>query len=112
MIITGSDLATISDVKRFRKFEMKDQGLLRSFLGIGVASSPKGYLLGQSKYAIDILHRARLTNTKTIDTPLELHAKFSASNGVPLENLREYRELVGCLVYIPSISKPILSPPF
>ncbi|XP_058185841.1 uncharacterized mitochondrial protein AtMg00810-like [Rhododendron vialii] len=79
---------------------MKDLGPLRYFLGIEVASSPQGYLLGQSKYIIDILHRACLMDTKTIDTPLELHAKFSASDAVPLGDPTEYRELVGCLVYL------------
>jgi hypothetical protein len=107
MIITGSDVAAISDVKRhlFQEFDMKDLGPLRYFLGIEVASSPQGYLLGQSKYASDILHRAHLTDTKTVDTPLELHAKFSASDGIPLEDPTEYRELVGCLVYL-TVTRP------
>ncbi|XP_058216894.1 uncharacterized mitochondrial protein AtMg00810-like [Rhododendron vialii] len=102
MIITGSDSIAIAEVKShlFHEFEMKDLGPLRYFLGIEAASSPQGYLLGQSKYVTDILHRARLTDTKTVDTPLELHAKFSASDGVPLEDPTEYREFVGCLVYL------------
>ncbi|GFS40400.1 anaphase-promoting complex/cyclosome 2 [Actinidia rufa] len=91
MIITDSDSAAISDVKDhfFREFEMKDLGPLRYFLGIEVASSPKGYLLSQTKYIIDILHRANLT----VDTPLKLHAKFSATDGVLLEDPTLYREL-------------------
>ncbi|XP_058220572.1 uncharacterized mitochondrial protein AtMg00810-like [Rhododendron vialii] len=57
---------------------------------------PIGYLLDQFKYATDIIHRARLTDYKIVDTPLELHAKFSPSDGVPLEDPTEYREL--CLL--------------
>ena len=107
MIITGSDSDAISEVKQhlFSTFEMKDLGPLRYFLGIEVASSPKGYLLSQTKYATDVLHRARFTDNKTVDTPLELHVKFSASDGVPLDDPTEYRELVGCLVYL-TVTRP------
>ena len=110
MIITGSDSAAISDVKDhlFREFEMKDLGPLRYFLGIEVASSPKGYLLSQTKYITDILHRANLTDDKTVDTPLELHAKFSTTDGVLLEDPTLYRELVGCLVYL-TVTRPDIS---
>ncbi|GFS43672.1 hypothetical protein Acr_00g0086360 [Actinidia rufa] len=84
MIITGSDSEAISEVKDhlFREFEMKDFGPLRYFLDIEVASSPKGYLSSQTKYITDIIHRVNLTDDKTVDTPLELHAKFSAIDGV------------------------------
>ncbi|RVW92555.1 hypothetical protein CK203_039445 [Vitis vinifera] len=54
-------------------FEMKNLGALWYFLGIEVASSTKGYLLSWSKYIVDILNQACLTNTKTIDTPLEVN---------------------------------------
>ncbi|GFZ14564.1 hypothetical protein Acr_24g0007540 [Actinidia rufa] len=110
MISTGSDPSAISDVKDhlFREFEMKDLGPLRYFLGIEVASSPKGYLLSQTKYITDIIHRASLTDDKTVDTLLELHAKLSATDGVLLEDATLYRELVGCLVYL-TITRPDIS---
>jgi hypothetical protein len=110
MIITGSDSTAIDEVKRhlFHTFEMKDLGPLRYFLGIEVASSPDGYLLTQTKYVTDILHRAQLTDDKRVDTPIELHAKFSASDGVPLDDPTTYRELVGCLVYL-TVTRPDIS---
>jgi hypothetical protein len=110
MIITGSDSTAIDEVKRhlFHEFEMKDLGPLRYFLGIEVASSSDGYLLTQTKYATDILHRAQLTDDKVVDTPIELHAKFSPSDGVPLADPTEYRELVGCLVYL-TVTRPDIS---
>ena len=51
MIITRSDSNAISEVKHhlFREFETKDLGFLRYFLGIEVASSPKGYLTRVSR---------------------------------------------------------------
>ena len=83
MIITRDDIHGITMVKSklaFR-FSMKDLGLLRYFFIIKVAFSPKGYLLFQSKYITDILEQAHLTNTKTVDTSLEVNACSSSSDG-------------------------------
>lgn len=65
-----------------------------------MVSSPKGYLLSQSKYARGILHHAKLNDYKVVDTPIELHANFSTSNGVPVNDPTFCQELVGCLVYL------------
>ncbi|XP_057509198.1 secreted RxLR effector protein 161-like [Actinidia eriantha] len=45
---------------------------------------------------------------KTVDTPLEIHAKLSAPNGVLLKDPTLYRELVGCLVYV-TVTRPDIS---
>jgi hypothetical protein len=46
MIITGNDIDDISVLKTelTRRFEMKDLGSLRYFLGVEIAYSPRGYL--------------------------------------------------------------------
>ncbi|GMP41874.1 hypothetical protein CsSME_00011821 [Camellia sinensis var. sinensis] len=110
MIITGSDTSAISEVKQhlFHTFEMKDLGPLQYFLGIKVASSPKGYFLSQAKYANEVSHRVGLTDTKVSDTPIELNVKLNSIDGVPLDDPTLYCEHVGCLVYL-TVTRPDLA---
>ncbi|XP_028119389.1 uncharacterized protein LOC114316891 [Camellia sinensis] len=102
MIITGSDSFAISEVKQhlFRTFNMKDLSPLQYFLSIEVVSSLKGYFLSQAKYANEVIHCARLTDTKIFDTSIELNVKYNTTDGVLLDDPTLYRELVDCLVYL------------
>ncbi|XP_019052676.1 PREDICTED: uncharacterized protein LOC109114467 [Nelumbo nucifera] len=107
MIITGDDLQGISALKAFlsKQFEMKDLGRLNYFLGIEVSSDQSGYYLSQAKYATDLVSRAGLTDTKTVNTPIEPNAHFSAIDGTPLSDCTLYRQLVGSLVYL-TVTRP------
>ncbi|XP_022889216.1 uncharacterized protein LOC111404675 [Olea europaea var. sylvestris] len=49
---------------------------------------------------MDVIERARLTDTKTVDTPLESNARYSSSEVIPLTDPTLYRNIVGCLVYL------------
>jgi len=102
MIITSDDNDGISVLKKelAKQFEMRDFGYLRYFLGIKVAYSPKGYLLSQLKYVADILEWARLTDNKTINTLIEVDAKYSSSDGLPLTYPTLYCTIIGSLVYL------------
>jgi hypothetical protein len=57
IIITGDDEVEISRLKKSlsKEFEVKDLGQLKYFLGIEVARSPKGVVLSQRKYVLDLL---------------------------------------------------------
>ena len=102
MIIIGDDIDGISILKTklAKQFEMKDLDYLRYFLSIKVAYSPRDYLLSQSKYVADILKQARLTDNKTVDTLIEVNARYSFSDSLSLLDPTLYRAIVGSLVYL------------
>ncbi|XP_011045946.1 PREDICTED: uncharacterized protein LOC105140704 [Populus euphratica] len=80
MIITSDDIDGISVLKTelARRFEMKDFGYLRYFLGI----------------------EARLTDNKTVDTLIEVNTMYSSSDGLPLINPTLYRTIIERLIYL------------
>ncbi|XP_057975198.1 uncharacterized mitochondrial protein AtMg00810-like [Malania oleifera] len=102
MIITSDDVDGIMDLNKMlaQEFNMKDLRPLHYFLGIEVAYSPKGYLLSQLKYVADILDRAYLTNSQSIDTPLEVNACYTPIDGIPILDPTLYCTIVGSLVYL------------
>ena len=79
---------------------MKDLGHLSYFLGLEITHSIDDFYITQAKYASDLLSRAGLTDSKTVDTSVELNAHLTPSEGKPLSNPSLYRRLVGSLVYL------------
>ena len=79
---------------------MKDLGHLSYFLGLKITHSTDDLYITQAKYASDLLSRAGLTDSKTIDTPVELNVHLTLSGGKPFSNPSLYRRLVGSLVYL------------
>ena len=79
---------------------MKDLGHLSYFLGLEITHFTDGLYITQAKYASELLSRARLTNSKIVDTLVELNAHLTPSGGKPLSNPLLYRRLVGSLVYL------------
>ena len=110
MIITGDDLSGIQELKDFlrQQFEMKDLGHLSYFLGFEITHSTNGLYITQAKYTSDLLSQAGLTNSKTVDTPVEFNAHLTSSGGKRLSNLSLYRRLVGSLVYL-IVTRPDIS---
>ena len=110
MIITGDDLNDIQELKDFlsQQFEMKDLGYLSYFLGLEITHFTDGLYITQAKYAFDFLSRAGLTDSKTVDTPVELNAHLTPLRGKPLSNPSLYRRLVCSLVYL-TITRPDIS---
>ena len=87
---------------------MKDLGHLSYFLGLEITHFTDGLYITQAKYASDILSQAGLTDSKTIDTSVELNAHLTPLGGKPLSNPSLYRRLVGSLVYL-TVTRPDIS---
>ena len=83
MIITGDDLSGIQELKNFlsQQFEMKDLGHLSYFLGLEITHSKDGLYITQAKYASELLSRAGLTDSKTVDTPVKFNAHLTPTGG-------------------------------
>ena len=62
----------------------------------------------QAKYASELLSRAGLTDSKTVDTLVDLNAHLTPIGGKPLSNPSLYRRLVGSLVYL-TVTHPDIS---
>ena len=87
---------------------MKDLRHLSYFLGLEITHSTNGLYITQAKYASELLSRVGLTDSKTVDTPVELNAHLTPSGGKPLSNPSLYRRLVGNLVYL-TVTRPDIS---
>ncbi|KAL4036095.1 hypothetical protein IC575_004819 [Cucumis melo] len=107
MIINSNDPQAISDLQHYlgQHFEMKDLGSLNYFLGLVVFRRSDGYLLSQAKYASDLLARSGITDSNTASTPLDPNVHLTHYDGVPLEDVSLYRQLVGSLIYL-TVTRP------
>ncbi|CAM8973439.1 unnamed protein product [Rhodiola kirilowii] len=110
VLLTGTSDQLISDVKTYihNKFQIKDLGHLKYFLGLEVPRSTTGIFLNQRKYALELLEEHNLSNSKPAKTPLELKHKLSLSEEPLLSDPLHYRRLVGKLIYM-TITRPDLS---
>ena len=87
---------------------MKDLEYLSYFFGLEITHSIDGLYITQAKYASELLSRAGLTDSKTVETSIELNAHLTPSGGKPLANPSLYRRLVGNLIYL-TVTRPDIS---
>ena len=101
MIITGNDDHEITRLKDnlMKEFEVKDLGQLRYFLGIEIARSPKGIVLSQRKYTLDLLNETGMLGSRPTSNPIDPNHKLCAQSG-DLVDKERYQRLVGRLIYI------------
>ena len=110
MIIKGDDMQGNQDLKHFlgRQFEMKDLDPLNYFLGLEVSSYADGYYLTQTKYTSDLISRARIIDSKIVDTPIEYNCHLNSHDDESLSDATLYRQLVGSLIYL-TVTRPDIS---
>ena len=70
-------------------------------MGIEVTQSNKdGIVISQRKYALDILEKTGLMNSKSVDTPIDPNTELLPNQGKPMLDPEQYRRLVGKLNYL------------
>lgn len=101
ILITGTNVSSMfAFIHLLQKdFPLKDLGELSYFLGLYAQRDKNGLHLSQSKYIVDILHRANMLGAKPCFTPTAFGVKLSKLDGDPLPNGSEYRHLIGSFQY-------------
>lgn len=100
-VIACNDAKALQEFKNYLQscFRMKDLGKLKYFLGLEVARNTSGFYISQRKYALDIVAEAGLLAAKPSPVPMELNHTLAVVEG-SLANARQYRRLVGRLIYL------------
>uniref|UniRef100_A0A6N2MRA1 Integrase catalytic domain-containing protein n=1 Tax=Salix viminalis TaxID=40686 RepID=A0A6N2MRA1_SALVM len=102
MVLTGDDPEERKTLQQFlaSKFEMKDLGQLKYFLGIEVSRSKTGICLSQRKYVLNLLAETGMLACKPVDTPMEINHKLGQAKNQRPTDKGCYQRLVGKLIYL------------
>lgn len=102
MVLGGTDLDEIIQIKTLldNKFNIKDLGVLKYFLGFEVSRTHDGISLCQRKYALNLIHDVGLIGTIPCNTPMQPHLQLHKIYGQPLSEPTTYRCLIGGLSYL------------
>nr|GEX56528.1 hypothetical protein [Tanacetum cinerariifolium] len=95
IIISGNDTSEIENIKTFlsSKFQIKDLGKLKYFLGIEVIKSGNDICLTQRKYCIRLLHEFGMLGCKLVSIPMEPNTVLNfkpSQEDPPLVNITGY----------------------
>ena len=101
VIITGNNSTFISGlIQRLNKdFALKDLGHLHYFLGLEVRYFSGGITISQTKYARDLLEKAKMLEASKISTPIA-QKDIELSDDHESVDSTEYRRLCGSLQYL------------
>nr|GEU65801.1 ribonuclease H-like domain-containing protein [Tanacetum cinerariifolium] len=105
IVITENNLSEIEKFTLFpkSKFQIKDFGKLKYFLGTEVLDNKDGICLSQMKYCLELLHEYGLLAAKHVDTPLPENTTLNhieSDDDHLLDNIGNYQRLVGKLIYL------------
>ena len=117
ILIASKSMSAIEKFKRDvgRLFEIRDLGKASLFLGISILHSLEEncVYMHQASYIRQLLQRFGLTNCTPISTPMRVDTFQLVSQADGKRNncsdLFPYRELVGALLYLSTVSRPDIS---
>ncbi|XP_074347258.1 uncharacterized protein LOC141686101 [Apium graveolens] len=102
IVLTGNHGEEIKRLKMLlsQKFEIKDLGFLKYFLGMEVAQSSQGISVSQRKYTVDLLRETGKIGCKPVETPMDPNTKLMPRIDELADDNRRYQRLVGKLIYL------------
>ena len=89
-------------------FEMSLVGPLQFFLGLQVSQTDHGIFLSQSKFALEIVKKFGLGESKTSCNPMGSTTKISSDLKGKKADQKLYRSMIGSLLYL-TASRPNIS---
>jgi hypothetical protein len=94
LVLGGIDIDEITQIKTLLndKFNIKDLGVVKYFLGFEVARTRDGISLCQIKYTLDLLKDASLLGAKPCATPMQPHLQLHKTFEKPYPNLQRTKD--------------------
>lgn len=110
ILVTGNNNDAVSRVIAALgdRFSLKDQGNVNYFLRIEVTHTSQGLHLMQRKYILDLLAKTNMLHANTVTTPMQTTPKLTLHSGTAIENVTEYRMVIGSLQYL-AFTRPDIS---
>lgn len=111
IIIASNNSRYILEIKKILESEfcMKDMGEVHHFLGIQIQRTAEGMMLRQENYLKNLLKRFNMEECKGVKTPMQERSAAVTEPSACIVDLKPYRELVGCLMYVTLTTRPDLS---
>ena len=110
ILVAAKSDKRIAEVKKSiaDKFEVKDLGELRSFLGVTkTGQGAKTTWIGQPGYTAKILEKYGMRDAKPVSTPVDTGVKLmKASEETPVISQELYQSAVGSLLYLSTWTRP------
>ena len=110
IILAGTTDVKIAEVKQSiaDRFEVKDMGELKFFLGVQIIQQSGKIWMGQSTYAENVLKKFGMENAKPVATPADSNSKLVKAEELDseLHNQAEYQSAVGSLMYLSCATRP------
>lgn len=109
VILTGNATLLMSQLilRLSKEFALKDLGQLTYFLGLEIKYFRGGITLSQTKYARDLLTRAKMIEASKITTPIATKPNHLTDENEPTDPTA-YRQLCGSLQYL-TFTRPDLT---
>lgn len=112
ILVCTNDEKLMEQTKKIlsNRFKMTDLGVIKKFLGIDFAVTEDGSVtMSQRNYVEKVLQRFQMDESNPRSYPMSDSYYKDVDESENLEDVKSYQELVGCLIYIMTCTRPDLS---